>query len=82
MIYKFVTRVIQYFCFCDRPMKGGDILDFWEGGGEGVIQKRGSITPPYQLCMYNVFFLIHSRVYYLLVVFYKVVQTIIHCNDS
>ena len=41
MIYKLVTRVIQYFCFYDRPMKGGDILDFqkrvggWGGGGGG-----------------------------------------------
>ena len=42
MIYKLVTRVIQYFCFPDRPMKGGDILDFQkgenlrkEGGGGG-----------------------------------------------
>ena len=26
--YKLVTRVIQYFCFSDKPMKGGDILDF------------------------------------------------------
>ena len=23
-----VTRVIQYFFFLDKPMKGGDILDF------------------------------------------------------
>ena len=28
VIYKLVTRVIQYFCCPDRPMKGGDILDF------------------------------------------------------
>ena len=27
VIYKLVTLVIQYFCFPDRPMKGGDILD-------------------------------------------------------
>ena len=27
-IYKLVARVIHYFCFPDRPMKGGDILDF------------------------------------------------------
>ena len=25
---KLVTRVIQYFCFPGRPMKGGNILDF------------------------------------------------------
>ena len=27
-LYKLVTRVIQYFCFPNSPMKGGDILDF------------------------------------------------------
>ena len=27
VIYKLVTLVIQYFCFPDRPMKGGDMLD-------------------------------------------------------
>ena len=27
-VYKTVKRVIQYFCFPDRPIKGGDILDF------------------------------------------------------
>ena len=32
MIYKLVTRVIQYFCFPNRPMKVGGILDFWKGG--------------------------------------------------
>ena len=32
MMYKLVTRVIQYFCFPDRPMKGEDILDFQKGG--------------------------------------------------
>ena len=25
--YKLVTIVIQYFCFSDKPMKGGGILD-------------------------------------------------------
>ena len=28
IIYKMVTRVIQYFYFPDKPMKVGDILDF------------------------------------------------------
>ena len=32
MMYKLVTRVIQYFCLPDRPMKGEDILDFQKGG--------------------------------------------------
>ena len=32
MTYKLVTRVIKYFCFPERPMKGGDILDFYRGG--------------------------------------------------
>ena len=27
-MYKSVKRVIQYFCFPDSPIKGGDILDF------------------------------------------------------
>ena len=40
MIYKLVTRVIQYFCFPDRPMKGGDILDFQKEGG-GDLRKGG-----------------------------------------
>ena len=31
-IYKLIKRVFQYFCFLDRPIKGGDILDFWKGG--------------------------------------------------
>ena len=31
MIDKVVTRVIQYFCFPERPMKGGDILVFCSG---------------------------------------------------
>ena len=26
--YKSVKRAIQYFCFPDRPIKGGDNLDF------------------------------------------------------
>ena len=41
MIYKLVTRVIQYFCFPDRPMKGGDILDFWKGGN----LRKGRVWP-------------------------------------
>ena len=28
IIYKLVKRVFQYFCFPDRPIKDGDILDF------------------------------------------------------
>ena len=49
MIYKLVTRVIQYFCFPDRPMKGGDILDFQKGGdlrkGGGGDLEIGGMTP-------------------------------------
>ena len=50
MIYKLVTRVIQYFCFPDRPMKGGDIFDFLEkggggGGGGGVTLQTMFIGP-------------------------------------
>ena len=44
MIYKLVTRVIQYFCFPERLMKGGDILDFKRGGEGGVLEK-GGMTP-------------------------------------
>ena len=43
MIYKLVTRIIQYFCFPDRPVKGGDILDSQKGGG-GILEK-GGMTP-------------------------------------
>ena len=50
MIYKLVTRVIQYFCFSERPMKGGDILDFQKGG----IIEKGEYNPPYQLCFEKV----------------------------
>ena len=47
MIYKLVTRTIQYFCFPNRPMKGGGILDFQKGANlkkGGLIQKRGGMT--------------------------------------
>ena len=50
IIYKLVTRVIQYFRFPDRPMKGGVILDFEKGGG--ILEKRGGYDPPYQLWQY------------------------------
>ena len=33
-----VTRVIQYFYFPDKPMKGGDILDFQKGE---ILEKVG-----------------------------------------
>ena len=55
IIQKLVARVIQYFCFSDRPMKGGDILDFQKGGilekGGGVDPEKGGggYDPPYQL---------------------------------
>ena len=41
-MYKLVIRVIQYFCFPDRPMKSGDILDFWKGGN---LREGGGMTP-------------------------------------
>ena len=54
MMYKLVTRVIQYFCFPDRPMKGEDILDF-QKGGDLTLKKGdgggGGYDPPYQLCI-------------------------------
>ena len=50
IIYKLVTRVSQYFCFPDRPMKGGDILDFQKvgnlrKGGGGVDLEKVGMTP-------------------------------------
>ena len=42
IIQKLVARVIQYFCFSDRPMKGGDILDFQKGG---ILEKGGGVDP-------------------------------------
>ena len=41
MIYRLFTRVIWYFCFPERPMKCGDILDFQKGG----ILEKGGMTP-------------------------------------
>ena len=51
-MYKLVTRVIQYFRFPDRPMKGEDILDFQKQGNlrkGGVDLEKGGYDPPYQL---------------------------------
>ena len=45
-MYKLVTKVIQYFCFPNRPMKVWDILEFQKGGES---QKRGKYDTPYQL---------------------------------
>ena len=55
MIYKLITRVIQYFCFPERPMKGGDIMDFLkeeesQKRGVGVDLEKVEYDPPYQLC--------------------------------
>ena len=47
-----VKRVVQYFRFPDRPIKGGDILDFWKGGNlrkGGVDIEKEGYEPPYQL---------------------------------
>ena len=52
-MYKSVKRVIQYFCFPDRPIIGGDILDFQKGEilekGGGVDLEKGGYDAPYQL---------------------------------
>ena len=40
MIYKLVTRVVQYFCFPERRIKAGDILDFYKGE---ILEKGGLI---------------------------------------
>ena len=49
MMYKLVTRVTQYFCFPERPVKGEDILDFQKGGnlrkGGGGDLEKGGMTP-------------------------------------
>ena len=53
MIYKLVARVIQYFCFHKRPMKGGDILDFYKVGN----LRKEKYEPPYQLYPDTIIFL-------------------------
>ena len=64
MIYKLATRVIQYFYFPERPMKGGDILDFQKGGnlrkGGGVDLEKGGYDHPYQLCLSGYFALLSN----------------------
>ena len=40
---KLVKRFIQYFCFPDRPIKCGDILDLQKGGN---LRKGGEVRPP------------------------------------
>ena len=40
MTYKLVTRVIQYFCFPKRPMKGGIS---WISRKGGQSQKKGVV---------------------------------------
>ena len=40
MIYKLVTRVIKYFCFLERPMEDGDILNFKKGE---ILEKGGGV---------------------------------------
>ena len=45
-MYKLVTKVIQYFCFPNRPMKVWDILEFQKGDES---QKGGKYDTPYQL---------------------------------
>ena len=47
MIYKLVTRAIQYFCFPDRPMEGGTSWISRTGGNlrkRGVDLEKGSMT--------------------------------------
>ena len=38
IIYQSVKGVFQYFCFPDKPKKGGNILHFSKGGN---LTKRG-----------------------------------------
>ena len=52
IIYKSVKRVIHYFCFLDRPIKGGGIFDFQKRGileKGGVNLEKGGYNPPYHL---------------------------------
>ena len=42
-MYKLVRRVIQYFSFPNRPIKGGDIFGFLERGG--ILEKGGGMIP-------------------------------------
>ena len=53
MIFKLVPGVIRYFCFPERPMKGGDILDLQKEVGilekGGVDLETGVYDPPCQL---------------------------------
>ena len=49
IIYKLATRVIQLFCFPDKPMKGGHILDFQKGnhlekGGMTSVTNYGNFV--------------------------------------
>ena len=51
------TRVIQLFCFPNKPMKSGAfwisrkgrIFETWEGVGGGVHLEKEVYDPPYQL---------------------------------
>ena len=48
MIYKLVKTVIQYFCFPERPMKGGGILNFYKDKSlrKGRVElEKGGVTP-------------------------------------
>ena len=42
-MHKSVKRVFEYFCFPDRPTKGGGILDFQKGGN---LRKGGGGMNP------------------------------------
>ena len=41
-MYKSVKKVFQYFCFPDRSIKGGDIMDFQKG----VDLEKEGYKPP------------------------------------
>ena len=50
IICKLVKRVIQFSCFPDRPLPGGDILNFKKGSR---LSKRGrGYDLPYELGIY------------------------------
>ena len=53
MIYKLVTRAIQYFCFPKRPMWKVGTSSISRKGGvleRGFDLEKGDYDPPFQLC--------------------------------
>ena len=45
IIYKLITRVIQYFCFPDKHMKSGTSYKWGGGDPEKGVGGGGGMTP-------------------------------------